>query len=367
MNGMDSKRLSTDKVLERFGGAISRAQLERWLKAGLIPSPTRHGLGQRRGTVSLYDPIVVPILKRVLELQQPTRDMHEWRWKLWLDGYPIQIEKLCDDLVGRLIHIQHQIEAARSALDSTPIDRLDEIEKMSAIFKAKDQRLFRHIVRRVRDTGNADSMITFATSHMLGYDPPVPWEESVDASGPSIEELFAKFIGLTVDSSSTIDFVPDFSPSSAIATINGASESEWRVVRRDWQTITQAFETMEIVLSIFERLQGQVQQLSPEDIALLRATRKAHRTWLGDMLAVARLPIMRSMLTGALITFRRSELSGNVDEVMTALRLFVKTIDLARTNKPSRRVQPSEGTTSGRTSSRCTPMISATEKSETES
>jgi hypothetical protein len=72
---------------------ISRRTLTRWRQQGLVlPEEQRHGLGQGPGTTQLeYPAVSVAIIKRIIELRRNFKKVDEWRWRLWLEGYPVRI------------------------------------------------------------------------------------------------------------------------------------------------------------------------------------------------------------------------------------------------------------------------------------
>ena len=365
MSVMDSDRLTKDDVLSRFDGAVSPTQLERWQKAGLIPSPRRHGLGRGKGTVSLYDPRVIPMLSRVLDLQSTTRDIREWRWQLWLDGYPIDVDVLCTDLLERVTAMQHKVDFERAQRRRAEMSELEEMEEWAELFKTIGGSFLRRLQRKVKDRHEVHSVLVFISSQILGYESPLEWDERYD--GASIEDLVAKIMGMTSVNRSSAQLSPNFSLRMTRETISESSLLEWRTIRRDWQTVTAAIDTFEFLVRLVKAPMVPQDEIGPDVEATMRLIRRLYRDYVRDVARLSHDPSFRAMFSALLLWLRRGPFASNVDEIMKALRSWSASINLVRVDKPSRRVQPSEGTTSGRTSSRCTPMISATEKSETES
>lgn len=87
------------------GVRLTSEQLKRWRKAGVFPSPSRHGLGRGKGTISIYpdgaDRWAVE-LARELETR---RSLSAAAWGLWLKGYPLtsQARKQIDRALPRLV------------------------------------------------------------------------------------------------------------------------------------------------------------------------------------------------------------------------------------------------------------------------
>lgn len=72
-----------------------------WLRQnGLIPSPRRRSRGLHKGTLSLYPPVTVAMIRRLDGLAAEWRDADEWLWRLWLEGYPIEIGKRLAAKIG---------------------------------------------------------------------------------------------------------------------------------------------------------------------------------------------------------------------------------------------------------------------------
>jgi hypothetical protein len=72
-----------------------------WLRQnGLIPRPRRRSRGLHKGTLSLYPPVTVAMIRRLDELAAERRDADEWLWRLWLEGYPIEIGKRLAAKIG---------------------------------------------------------------------------------------------------------------------------------------------------------------------------------------------------------------------------------------------------------------------------
>jgi len=76
-------------------------------REGLVPW-NRRFLGFGVGTVTVYPPIAVSMVRRLQKLQRETKGVDRWRWALWLEGYPVDIVRWhCD----RLLALQNRAEA----------------------------------------------------------------------------------------------------------------------------------------------------------------------------------------------------------------------------------------------------------------
>lgn len=294
---MNTKVVTTADLIRQAGATITRYQLERWLKAGLLPAPHRRGLGRGKGTVSEYPAIAVPMVKRLVELSKQTRDIHAWRWQLWLDGYPIDQERLQLDLVRHLEAMQAEIDKRAPQPNS---DELTVIETLfDEMMRSRPNPMLRHVRSRVESADYLQSLFVWAMSLAFGFKTPVGWSEPLDDNGPTIEELVSQIVGLPVQDDAT----PSVDPTKWLSlpvmrdALSTASEREWRTVRRDWQAISGAIETLRAV--------DRVQPLPLPGKLAIDLVRKPH---------------MQAMLTGLLIEVRRSPLAGNVEIVMATLR-----------------------------------------------
>jgi hypothetical protein len=71
----------------------NRHNLIRWRQQELIPRPRRRFLGFGVGTASEYPPVTIDMIRRLDALRHKSRNIDDWRWQLWLDGFPIDIDR----------------------------------------------------------------------------------------------------------------------------------------------------------------------------------------------------------------------------------------------------------------------------------
>jgi hypothetical protein len=88
--------LTEEQLIAETG--VGRFTLDRRRRQGLVPWDRRF-LGFGVGTVTVYPPIAVPMLRRLQGLQQAFKGVDRWRWALWLEGYPVDIIKLHNRLL----------------------------------------------------------------------------------------------------------------------------------------------------------------------------------------------------------------------------------------------------------------------------
>ncbi len=164
---------------------ISRRNLTRWRQQGLIrPVEPRRGRGPGRGTTPLqYANVEVPKINRLKELRREFKKVVEWRWRLWLDGYPVRI---APDLADTL----HRFRTLASKIKT-----LDDIEtKISAsIWKPTDMPRGNPLRVIFRSLGRNDlrSLTTMLICVVLGIRLPL-----FDEPNPYPFQIFKRAFGL---------------------------------------------------------------------------------------------------------------------------------------------------------------------------
>ncbi|MFZ0601853.1 MAG: hypothetical protein WAN05_10930 [Roseiarcus sp.] len=96
--------LTEEQLIAETG--VGHFTLDRRRREGLVPWDRRF-LDFGVGTVTVYPPIAVPMIRRLQELQQAFKGVDRWRWALWLEGYPIDIIKWHN----RLLRLKNRAEA----------------------------------------------------------------------------------------------------------------------------------------------------------------------------------------------------------------------------------------------------------------
>jgi hypothetical protein len=83
---------TADELITRMqvlGFTVTRAELARWHRAGLLPRPERHSLGRGRGMVSVYPAGTADQLHALCLFHQSEKRLHYVAWRLWWAGYNI--------------------------------------------------------------------------------------------------------------------------------------------------------------------------------------------------------------------------------------------------------------------------------------
>src|SRR5438034_7454182 len=72
------------------GFRVTKTQLARWHRAGLLARPVRRqGLGRGKGTVSIYPPGTGKQLLSLVAIHSRERRLPFVAWKLWWEGHNI--------------------------------------------------------------------------------------------------------------------------------------------------------------------------------------------------------------------------------------------------------------------------------------
>lgn len=116
------------------GAPVSPAQLKRWRQRKLLPPVTQRGLGQGRGTETLYPADAGPWVVDLRQILAADRNIKRAGWSLWLNGYP-----LIDHARSYLVDAAERIEALFYRLASGDLDKESPVfaeARRSAAFRA---------------------------------------------------------------------------------------------------------------------------------------------------------------------------------------------------------------------------------------
>jgi hypothetical protein len=215
---------------------ISRRNLERWRQQGILPVPTRRFSGRGTGSTSVYPPITVPMVRRLDELrQQSPHDVDGWTWALWLDGFPIDIRKWCDD---HLAHAAQEIARLgnQDALQAT-FDRLSTETASRAGAR-------RPLVGRL-SSRQERSLWSWVADVMSG---PASAKSLYDLASPSFEALkrAAGFVG-DWPAPDTELHVEDLSLTTLRIILREATPTEMEQARQDWWILERLAKAVEAV------------------------------------------------------------------------------------------------------------------------
>jgi hypothetical protein len=151
----------TEQELISATGA-NRHTLIRWRQKGLIPRPRRQFLGFGIGTVSEYPSVTIDMVRRLGELRHQSRDADDWLWQLWLDGFPIDLQRW----------LGAKLDALLKAL--APLGDLDAVEAaIPDLPDAGRDSALRLVHGRVRSKPNRNSLTTWAVSVGMGVTPAI--------------------------------------------------------------------------------------------------------------------------------------------------------------------------------------------------
>jgi len=118
------------EVMKHEGYIVTKSQIQRWHRAGLLPPPTKRGLGRGFGTINEYPSGIETIIKEICELQQQHRRLDDIAWVMWLRGGAIQPNLIRKQLRAMLEVMQaarNELELASPAGELSP-ETLDQLE-----------------------------------------------------------------------------------------------------------------------------------------------------------------------------------------------------------------------------------------------
>jgi hypothetical protein len=217
--------VSKQEVLAATG--ISARNLVHWRGLGLVPEPVQVHFGGSRGSISYYPPITIPMIRRLCDLRQQTRDARTWLWQLWCEDFPVDIKAWGDARLARL-------EAALSGHDYEGVTALAATVSKATVSKRKSP-AGRLVFDRIKNRNNRQSLISWALAIAAG----LRQQPSLYNAEPPLLDLVLKGVGLPSNA-----LPPDkglrveqMSITELRKILASADDGEIEQARRDWQTI----------------------------------------------------------------------------------------------------------------------------------
>jgi len=90
ISGVTADELITHMQEHEF--TVTKPELARWHRAGLLPRPERHSLGRGRGMVSVYPPGAADQLHALCLFHRSEKRLPYVAWRLWWAGYDVPIQ-----------------------------------------------------------------------------------------------------------------------------------------------------------------------------------------------------------------------------------------------------------------------------------
>ncbi len=141
----------------REGESVSPAQLDRWRKAGLLPTPVLRGRGQGLGMEARYPASAGAQLVRIARELRTTRDVDAVRWRLWWKGEAIEASVIRRYLTAAL-NATHELAAL--------VDRMDADDSEA---DAASKRFERSTRQRSRDAAYARLRRSIGLHEHVGF------------------------------------------------------------------------------------------------------------------------------------------------------------------------------------------------------
>lgn len=115
---------------------ITKADLARWHRAGLLPRPQRHSLGRPHGMVSIYPPGTSRQVLALCRIHQSEKRLAYIAWCLWWEGYAIPVDLIRQFLektsegwqqgLEEVRQVQRDPERLTKLLDRSSLQRLSQ-------------------------------------------------------------------------------------------------------------------------------------------------------------------------------------------------------------------------------------------------
>src|SRR5260221_14480952 len=113
---------------------VTKSELARWHRAGLLPRPQRYSLGRGRGMVSVYPTGTTDQLLALCIIHRSEKRLPYVAWRLWWEDYSVPIPSIRQFLEGaraqwqqgaeELRHLQEHPEQLSKLLDRITVMRL---------------------------------------------------------------------------------------------------------------------------------------------------------------------------------------------------------------------------------------------------
>ena len=175
------------------GWELSRPQLERRHRAGVIGRPQQVALGRGAGTVSTYPAGTKQQLVAALELQREHRSLSAVLWKMWIVGHDVSVPAIRSqllevaDLHDRAAEWSKARGFGQNPLSNLALRTLRWIVRRFGALDPLDQ-----VARRVESGERMETVVRVALDMSVGF------YEEPHVGGPSDEEgsLLARALGL---------------------------------------------------------------------------------------------------------------------------------------------------------------------------
>lgn len=112
-NTLMNREETTEAVIARLsssGFTVTKTELARWHRAGLLPRPYRRSLGRGRGMISIYPAGTAEQLLALCTIHRSEKRLAYVAWCLWWGGYKVPIETIRPFLEETQQHWQQGIE-----------------------------------------------------------------------------------------------------------------------------------------------------------------------------------------------------------------------------------------------------------------
>jgi hypothetical protein len=306
--------------MQTHGFTVTRPELARWHRAGLLPRPERRSLGRGRGMVSVYPPETADQLLTLCMFHRSEKRLHSVAWRLWWADYDVPM------------HYAWLFLKQAAAVWRQGIENFQELQEHPELLTDLfDRRLSKTLARARKRVGRKNfptfvgSLIRVATGTFEGYaiDPETGTdsrERTVVETGFGLRRARTERIGgakpwLTGDISEAFKIcssrLRDHPPGKDLETAQDADLMRARDEVRSFLTFMESFSaTLDYLLgrgalglSVFANL---IREMGPQDQAMMLLFWMMFRSWgLGEgmdvLLELARqwhqiwLPIFRGL------------------------------------------------------------------------
>lgn len=223
MNSADIQTETAEQVIAHAANAgftVSRHQLERWQGNGLIPRPHQKGLGQGRGTQTLYPEGTAQHVLTLCHISEQHRSLERRGWELWWQGFSVE-ERYWRPMLQLVAEMFDRRKVDLLNPDDAVSDQITDV--IGGFSTARmNSRLLRQMRKRV-GASNFPTLVQFATQTAAGD------FRSVSTTGDDRAdelEILEKGLGTQGDYESVFALISSAIPDSFQFAISSVSDND---------------------------------------------------------------------------------------------------------------------------------------------
>lgn len=147
-------QLTADEVIAQArerGYEITKTQLARWHREGLIPAPARQFPGQGKGSKSIYPEYASDSAVEIVHLLRSTRSFETIGWRLWTYGHEVDERHWKPRMLRIGVSLDEAVAWLKTELDRDRPDTDEENQRYRNLDLTNAPVVLRHVRKAVGD------------------------------------------------------------------------------------------------------------------------------------------------------------------------------------------------------------------------